>query len=69
LLDRVYTGAQIAADSQILSILDVLGNQTLPLNATTGSNGGENIRRHARERINSAMSFIFTTPFVFAEGQ
>lgn len=68
-LDTVYTGAQIANNPMIQSVLSVLGNQTLALNATSGANGGENVRRHARERINSALGFIFTTPFVFAEGE
>jgi hypothetical protein len=68
-INRVYTGADIAADTQIQGILADLANVTLPLNTITGANGGADLREHARERVNSALGFIFTTPFVFAEGQ
>jgi len=68
-INRVYTGADIVNDLQIQGILTDLGNITLPLNANTGANGGADLREHARERVNSALGFIFTTPFVFAEGQ
>lgn len=69
ILNRSYTGQQILDDPTAQDLLSQLGNTTLPLEANTGSNGGADLRKHARERINSALGFIFTTPFVFAEGQ
>ncbi|MBX2849525.1 MAG: DUF1800 family protein [Acidiferrobacterales bacterium] len=70
-LNATYTGAQIASSSQIQAILTELGNQTIPLNAygPQHANNGANLRTHARERVSSALGFIFTTPFIFAEGQ
>jgi len=68
-LNTVYTGAQIASNPMIQGVLTDLGNQTLPLNATSGADDGAVLRKHARERINSALGFIFTTPFIFAEGE
>ena len=68
-INRVYTGADIANDAQIQGILQDLGGITLPFNANTGANGGADLREHARERVNNALGFIFTTPFVFAESQ
>lgn len=82
LLNRVYTGQDIADSALIQSVLSQLGSVELRLNATTGydyikidgvntkvPDGGANLRRHELERINSALAFIFTTPFIFAEGQ
>lgn len=69
-LNASYTGTQISNDSLMQSILNDLGNQTLPFNAsgTEHSNDGADLRRHARERVSNALGFIYTTPFVFAEG-
>jgi len=79
-LTAAYTGAQIAADAEIQAVLTDLGNRTLPFNATQGlardydrdifyDDGGARIRMHALERVSYALNFIFTTPFVFAEGE
>jgi hypothetical protein len=85
-LNRVYTGQDIAYGPDHLLIQDVLnqlGQVKIRLNATEGftweqqgdgsylkvPDGGANVRKHARERVNSALGFIFTTPFIFAEGQ
>lgn len=68
-LNRVFTGQEIASDPLIQDVMSQLGEFTLPFNATTGANGGANLRKHARERVNNALGFIFTTPFIFAEGQ
>ncbi|MFT5612424.1 MAG: hypothetical protein ACI9LU_002934 [Polaribacter sp.] len=70
-LNAQYTGALIEANPQIQEVLSELGNLTIPLNASgvEHSNDGENLRHNARERVSSALGFIFTTPFVFAEGQ
>jgi hypothetical protein len=62
-LNAIYTGQEIADSPMIQTLLTELGNMTLPLNATESG-----LRRHARERVGSALGFIFTTPFVFAEG-
>ncbi|MBT8114461.1 MAG: hypothetical protein KJP04_03730, partial [Arenicella sp.] len=59
----------------IQSMLAELGQVTLPFNATEGygsgnvPDGGANLRKHAREAVSNALGFIYTTPFVFAEGQ
>jgi hypothetical protein len=68
-LNRVYTGQSIGNNALAQNLLTQLGSMTLPLQATTGSNGGDDVREHTLERINNALGFIFTTPFVFAEGQ
>ncbi|MFQ3245793.1 MAG: hypothetical protein ACI9SP_002441 [Arenicella sp.] len=68
-LNRVYTGQSIGNNALAQDLLTQLGAMTLPLQATTGSNGGDDVREHTLERINNALGFIFTTPFVFAEGQ
>ena len=68
-LNRVYTGQSIGNNVLAQDLLSQLGAMTLPLQATTGSNGGDDVREHTLERINNALGFIFTTPFVFAEGQ
>ncbi|NND82579.1 MAG: hypothetical protein HKN50_09140 [Gammaproteobacteria bacterium] len=74
-LNAVLTGEDIANDPEIQSILTQLGSVTLPLEATEGlgsgnvPDGGANMRKHARERVSSALGFIYTTPFVFAEGR
>ncbi len=68
-LNAVMTGDQILNDPTAQNVLSQLGQVTLPLNTTEGINSGLNQRIHARERINSALGFIYTTPFVFAEGE
>ncbi len=68
-LNRVYTGQSIGENGLAQNLLSQLAQMTLPLEATTGSNNGADVREHALERINNALGFIFTTPFVFAEGQ
>ena len=70
-LNATYTGDQIANDPQIQAILAELGNQTIPLNVSGSQHddNGARLRKHARERVSSALGFIFTTPFIFAEGQ
>jgi hypothetical protein len=79
-MTAAYTGAQIANDPEIQAVLAELGNRTLPFNATSGlardyeqdifyEDGGARIRMHALERVSYALNFIFTTPFVFAEGE
>ena len=68
-INRVFTGRDIARDPTAQDLLAQLGAMTLPLNANTSHNDGETLRKHALERINAAVGFIFTTPFVFAEGQ
>ena len=68
-INRVYTGQDIASSALVQNVLSQLAGFTLPLEATTGTNGGADLRRHARERVSFALGFIFTTPFIFAEGQ
>ena len=68
-LDRVFTGQEISDDPDIQNVLSQLSQITFPFDDATGANGSETLRRHARERVNNALGFIFTTPFVFAEGK
>ncbi len=70
-LNGQFTGNQIANSPQVQQILTLLGNETLQLNATGSqhANDGADLRKHTRERVSSALGFIFTTPFIFAEGQ
>lgn len=78
-LNAELSGSDIANDPEIQDVLNQLGQVTIPLLATEGwryqsgqglvPDGGANLRKHARERVSSALGFIFTTPFVFAEGQ
>ena len=68
-LNATLTGLQIANDAEIQSILSQLGQVTIPLNEDASSEAGKTIRRYALERIDTALDFIFTTPFVFAEGE
>ena len=67
-INRVYTGQDIADSPLIQSLLTEMGNTTLPLNAQ-GETNSSILRQRARERVNNALGFIFTTPFVFAEGE
>lgn len=70
-LNAQYTGDEIANSVQMQEILTLLGNETLQLNASGSqhSNSGADLRKNARERVSTALGFIFTTPFIFAEGQ
>lgn len=69
-LNASYTGVQIANSSLMQGILNDLGNQTLPLTVSGSEHNddGADLRKHARERVSNALGFIYTTPFVFAEG-
>jgi len=67
-LNRSYTGQQIADNAIIQGLLTELGNQTLPL-TSSGQSNSDNLRRYALGRVNTTLGFVFTTPFVFAEGQ
>lgn len=68
-INRIYSQADIGANALAQDLMSQLGEYTIPLTADTGANGGANVREHARERISTALGFVFTTPFVFAEGQ
>ena len=50
------------------NLLAELGEETIPLESQ-GLSNSDDLREHARERINNALAFIFTTPVVFAEGR
>ncbi len=67
-LNRFYTGQEIADDPTIQALLTELGNETLPLESQ-GETYSDDLREHARERIQNALAFIFNTPFVFAEAR
>ena len=78
IIDKAYTGNEIANDADIQTVLDLLGNIRLeieggqPIGATGLSDEQElqrNLRLHTLERINAALGFIYTTPFIFAEGE
>ncbi|MDG1905941.1 MAG: hypothetical protein P8I38_09975 [Arenicella sp.] len=70
-LNAQYTGALIEGNPQIQKVLSELGNLTIQLNASGAEHlhDGSHLRHNARGRVSSALGFIFTTPFVFAEGQ
>jgi len=84
-LNAGLTGAQIAGDPEIQNILDQLGQVRLRLTETEGfdwietppdsgdyqllPDGGAEVRSHARIAVSNALGFIYTTPFVFAEGE
>lgn len=67
-INRIYTGQEIAEDATIQALLVEIGNVTLPLNSQ-GETYSAELRERALQRVNLALSFIFNTPFVFAEGQ
>lgn len=67
-LNRAYSGQQILQNPLIQNLMNQMGNATLPLNAS-GQSNSSNVRERARERVSNALGFIFTTPFIFAEGQ
>lgn len=63
LLNKAYTGQQIANDPVIQSLLTEMGQRTFDFNSN------DRVREFSLERINVGLGFIFTTPFIFAEGQ
>jgi len=63
-LTTAWTGQEIADDPVAQDVLNQLGQVTLRLNSPNTI-----IRRHELEAVQTALGFIFTTPFVFAEGQ
>ncbi len=63
LLNQAYTSQDIAGNPVIQSLLTQMGQRTLDFD------GNDRVREHSLERVNVALGFIFTTPFVFAEGQ
>jgi len=67
-LNRSYSGQDISNNPIIQNLLSELGQQTLAINST-GQDNSINLRRNALGRINTALGFVFATPFVFAEGQ
>lgn len=68
-LNGALTGSDIENDMVIQSVLTQLGEQELRFSETQGFENGDDVRKHARERVNSALGFIFTTPFVFVEAR
>ncbi len=79
-LNQAFTGSDIANDANIQATLDLLGEVTLPLEVGPPIDANPNnlsdqqmqlrtLRRNTLRRINTALAFIFTTPFVFAEGR
>ena len=67
-INRVWTLETLEASSLAQDLLDQLADRTIDLQATTGSNAGADVRENARQRVSTALGFIFTTPYVFAEG-
>ena len=69
-LNAAYTGQQILADTMIQSLLNELGSRTLPLEVSNSEYPDDwlTIRHNTRSLVNSALEFIFSTPFVFGEG-
>ena len=63
LLNKAYTGQEIADDPVIQSLLTQMGQRTFDFNSN------DRVREFSLERINIGLGFIFTTPFVFAEGE
>lgn len=63
LLSKAYTGDEITNDPIIQSLLNQIGQRTFDFDSN------DRVREFALERINVGLGFIFTTPFVFAEGQ
>ena len=63
LLTRVYSKSEIENTAYIQQMLSELGAEELPLDA----NPAHNQRRYANERVQAAISFIFTTPYIFVE--
>jgi len=67
-LNLNVTGQLIDSSPVIQSILTELGSSTIPLNEPIDNERDENYRRYALQRVDNALDFIFTTPFIFAEG-
>ena len=63
LLNRAYTGQEIADNPVIQSLLTQMGQRTFDFDSN------DRVREHSLERVNVGLGFIFTTPFVFAEAQ
>ncbi|MBL4674423.1 MAG: hypothetical protein JKX81_19335, partial [Arenicella sp.] len=61
-LNMEYLSPTIRDSAVIQSLLSQLAEVELPLDSTQGQ-----VSRYANRRINHAMSFIFATPFVFAD--
>ncbi len=61
-LTRQFSAAEIEEDVVIQGLLDEMHNINIPL----GSEDGQ-VSIYANRRINHALSFIFATPFVFAD--
>jgi hypothetical protein len=67
-INRVWSRQSIESSSLAQSILSQLAETTIDLEASNGSNSGADVRENARQRVSTALGFIFTTPYVFAEG-
>lgn len=78
IINKAFTEQEIVNDAEIQSILSLLGDVRLeieaglpvgqtPVNDTQALE--QSLRLNTLERINSALGFIFNTPFIFAEGQ
>ncbi len=63
LLNKAYTGQEIANSPVIQSLLTQMGQRTFDFQSN------DRVREFSLERINVGLGFIFTTPFVFAEAQ
>lgn len=62
--NQVLTGQNIENTSHIIALVNELGSKQIELNSDN-----DLIKRRANERIHAALAFIFSTPFVFAEGE
>lgn len=67
-LNAGLTGEMIANDPMVQSIMAQLGSSIIPINQPLNTERDELFRAHALGRIDNAIDFIFTTPFIFAEG-
>lgn len=63
LLSQELNGTQIGNTAYIQNLLNEIGSQTMPL----GNGEPAQLKLRANERIQHALSFIFATPFIFAE--
>lgn len=62
--NQALSGQNIESTPHIIALVNELGNKQIELKSSN-----EIIKRRANERIHAALSFIFSTPFVFAEGE
>ena len=78
IINKAYTGDEIRNDASIQAVLNLLGNVQLQIEGgppidQTGLSGAQqlqqNLRLNTLQRINAALGFIYTTPFIFAEGE